>query len=130
MDYVYRLLRPDESYEDDIEAKDTNSNTSVFEHVVYGSQMGQESRYISTCGSLEALMDFESKSGDPGDKIKIDINNLPDNVEIIDLRDYFERMKYIEGDDEDEIRKFNNFANKFEEVLIAGYIPASCIQLV
>lgn len=85
MDYVYRLLRPDESYENDIEAKDTNSNTSVFDHVVYGSR-GPESRYISTCGSLQALMDLKSKSRSPGDMIKIDINNLPDDIEIIDHR--------------------------------------------
>lgn len=130
MDYVYRLLRPDENYANGIKAKHPNSTTSVFRHVLGGS-WGSTSKYISTCGSLQALRDFASKSRSPGNIIKIKIDTLPENVEIIDLRDYSERMEYIEHtNDEDEIRKFNNFANKFEEVLLAGYIPASCIQLV
>ncbi|XP_063419261.1 uncharacterized protein LOC134702100 [Mytilus trossulus] len=130
MEYVYRLLRPEENYENGIRAKNPNSSTSVFRHVLGGS-WGPTSKYISTCGSLQALRDFASKSRRPGEIIKIKIDMLPENVEIIDLRDYLKRMEYIEHtNDEDEIRKFNNFANKFEEVLLAGCIPASCIELV
>ncbi|VDI22637.1 Hypothetical predicted protein [Mytilus galloprovincialis] len=130
MDYVYRLLRPEENYANGIRAKHPNSTTSVFKHVLDGSYRST-SRYISTCGSLHALRKFAQKSRSPGHVIKIQIDALPDDVEIIDLRDYHERMEYIEHtDDEDEIWKFNNFANKFEEVLLSGYIPASCIQRV
>lgn len=52
------------------------------------------------------------------------LDTLPDSVEIIDLRNYNTKMKYIDNTDgKDAIRKCNNFANKFEEVLLTGYIP-------
>lgn len=130
MVYVYRLLRPEEKYANGINAKDPKSTTSVFEHVLDGS-WGTSSKYISTCGSLQSLTDFASKSKNPGKIIKIKIETLPQNVKMIDLRDKPERMKYIKyTDDTAKIRKFHNFANKFNEVLLAGHIPASCIKRV
>lgn len=80
---VYRLLRPDEIYANVIQAKNPNSLTSVFRHVT-GGGWGPTSRYISTCGSLQALRDFASRSmRSPADIIKIKIDTLPENVEII-----------------------------------------------
>lgn len=50
------------------------------------------------------------------------LDTLLDSVEIIDLRNYNTKMKYIDNTDgKDAI--FDNFTNKFEEVLLTGYIP-------
>ena len=52
-------------------------------------------------------------------------------LKIIDLRCQENRDDYIEyDDDEDSISKFNNFANKFEEVLLVGRVPARCLELM
>ena len=82
----YRLLRQDESIANGLCAKNIDSTTSVFVHVINGSY-GPQSKYISTCGSLAAVDDLRSKSTQPGNIVKIDEDNLRLNdVEIIDLR--------------------------------------------
>ena len=130
---LFRLLRPDESFNDGLCAKDPYSTTSVFVHVTRGSY-GPKSKYISTCGSWEAVDYLRSKSKNPGLIVKIHEEKLPSSVEIIDLRCQENRDCYIEydddDDDEDSISKFNNFANKFEEVLLVGHVPASCLELL
>lgn len=94
-------------------------------------RFGSKSKYISTCGSLQAVINFAAESMSPGQIIIIDIHKLPADVEIIDLRDFSERMKYIEhSHDVDATRKFHHVTSRFQEVLLAGYIPNSCIQLV
>ena len=127
---LYRLLRPEESCEDGLRAKNPHSNTSVFVHVTRGSY-GPQSKYISTCGSWEAVNSLRSKSRSPGQIVKIHEDKLPSRVKIIDLRYQENRDDYIEyDDDEDSISKFNNFANKFEEVLLVGRVPARCLELM
>ena len=128
---LYRLLRPEESCEDGLRAKNPHSNTSVFVHVTRGSY-GPQSKYISTCGSWEAVNSLRRKSRNPGEIVKIHEDRLPSNVKIIDLRLQEKRDDYIDDDDDDEesIRKFNNFANKFEEVLLVGRVPARCLELM
>lgn len=136
MAFVFRLLHPDEynTYINGISAKDPYSTTSVFQHVVYGSG-GTRSRYISTCGSLDAVLDFRSKSKTPnGPIIRINITTLPPGIEKIDLRSEINRMPYIENTpDVDAIPRFHRFTNHFQEVLlhaVVGFIPAGCIELV
>jgi hypothetical protein len=64
----------------------------------------------------------------PGKIVQISEDNLP--VVKIDLRTSSNRsIHYLPGNDSNElINKFNNYANKFEEVLLVGDVPASHIK--
>ena len=127
---LYRLLRPDECCGDGLHAKNPNSTISIFDHVIGGSH-GTLSKYISTCGSWGAVNSFRSKSYDPGLIVKIQKDKLPSGVAIIDLRRQENRYQYIDNDvDNDSIRKFNNFAQCFEEVLLIGDVPAWCFEVM
>ena len=125
---LYRLLRPDEDWQLGVSAKDPNSTKSVFDHVINGSSWGWQSKYIATCGSLNSVLTFRSKSVNPGKIVQISEDNLP--VVKIDLRTSANRsIHYLPGNDSNElINKFNNYANKFEEVLLVGVVPASHIK--
>jgi hypothetical protein len=125
---LYRLLRPDEDWQLGVSAKDPNSTKSVFDHVINGSSWGWQSKYIATCGSLNSVLTFRSKSVNPGKIVQISEDNLP--VVKIDLRTSSNRsIHYLPGNDSNElINKFNNYANKFEEVLLVGDVPASHIK--
>ena len=125
---LYRLLRPDEDWQLGVSAKDPNSTKSVFDHVINGSSWGWQSKYIATCGSLNYVLTFRSKSVNPGKIVQISEDNLP--VVKIDLRTSSNRsIHYLLGNDSNElINIFNNYANKFEEVLLVGDVPASHIK--
>ena len=125
---LYRLLRPDEDWQLGVSAKDPNSTKSVFDHVINGSSWGWQSKYIATCGSLNSVLTFRSNSVKPGKIVQISEDNLP--VVKIDLKTSANRsIHYLPGNDSNElINKFNNYANKFEEVLLVGDVPASHIQ--
>jgi hypothetical protein len=73
--------------------------------------------------------DLKGKSTKPGKIVKIDEDKLRLScVEIIDLRRKETRDLYIDkGATAESIDKFHNFANKFEEVLIVGKVPKSCL---
>lgn len=127
---VYRLLRPNEDYTQGLYAKTPASPVSVFDHVLNGSSWGSVSKYISTCGDrnvLEAY--FVSKSVMPGKVVMINTNMLQPN-QIIDLRQQFQRDPFIPPfADPESKNRFNNYANRFQEVLLEGYIPPNSIQL-
>ena len=65
----YRLLRQDESIANGLCAKNLDSTTSVFVHVTKGSY-GPQSKYISTCGSPDAVAYLKGKSTKPGKIVK------------------------------------------------------------
>lgn len=125
---LYRLLRPGESIENGISAKNLDSKTSVFVHVTKGSY-GPQSKYISTCGTSDAVEYLKGKSQSPGKIVKIDEDRLRSSgAVIIDLRFQETRDHYIDdGATEESISKFNNFAKKFQEVLIVDKVPKECI---
>jgi hypothetical protein len=131
---LYRLLRPDENWQLGLWAKDPNSDVSVFNHVINGSSRAFDSIYISTFGSLSAMLKLRSKSSTPGAQIvRIVEDNLP-VFDKIDLRTSGIRSgQYILGHPQYPnalINKFNNYANTFEEVLLVGHVPPSHIQPV
>jgi hypothetical protein len=131
---LYRLLRPDENWENGLSAKSPFSDVSVFDHVISGSSMDFNSKYISTFGSLNAMLKFRSKSLTPGAQmVQIVEDDLP-VIEKIDLRtSIIRRNQYIPDHPQFPnalINKFNNYAKKFEEVLLVGNVPKSHIQLV
>ena len=125
---LYRLLKPGDKWQDGLKAKDPNSTISVFDHVINGSSWLSKSKYVSKCGSLKAVLTFRSKSLNPGIIVQISEDKLP--VEKIDLRTSSNRSDHYEvGRHCDElINKFNNYANKFQEVLLIGDVPASYIE--
>lgn len=126
---LYRLLRKDEIVQDGIHPKSPYSQVSVFRHVVSGLDI--ETKYISTCGSLAAVKTFKDQSNSPGMIVSINSMLLPSTVEVIDLRDYDNRLKYIERNvSEEDIERFHNTAKKFEEVVLCGEVPVYCLNYV
>ena len=123
----YRLLRPGESIENGLSAKDPNSKTSVFAHVTTGSY-GQ-SKYISACRSEKAVLDLKDKSKNRGTIVNIDEAKLQlNNVEIINLKYKKTRDNYIDDNaTEESIKTFHNYAKTFQEVLLVGHVPKSCL---
>ena len=127
---LFRLLRLDENLQNGLSAKDPNSGISVLTHVING---GKSSKYISTCGSLSAVLEFKSHCVVPGTVIvKILDEKLPVDVVKIDLRTPADRLPwYTNGPNCGELNyKFDNFSSKFEEVLIDGYVPNTLLQLL
>lgn len=123
--YLYRLLRPDEEdFETEgLSAKDPYSSVSVNDHVTNGSR-GPASSYISCCKSPKAVENFAYKSITcPQTIVKIEIDLNDPSIEIIDLTDPWTLDEYVY----DESGK--NYARKFEEVLIKGYIPPEYISI-
>jgi hypothetical protein len=77
----------------------------------------------------EAVAYLKSKSKQPGKIVKIDEDKLlSNNVKIIDLRNQNTRDNHKDNSATAElINTFNNFANKFQEVLLVGHVPKSCL---
>ena len=131
---LYRLLRPDENSQLGLWAKNPESNVSVFDHVIKGSSREFDSRYISTFGSLNAMLKFKSKCWNPdAQMVQICEDNWPVNDKI-DLRTLEFRSGHYICDNLEYpnalINQFNNHAKKFEEVLLVGHVPPNKIQLV
>ena len=124
---LYRVLRPDEKWEDGLRAKSPLSETTVYEHIISGS-CGPQSKYISTCGSLHAVLSFILNSTNNSSIVKIWEKNLP--IDKIDLRTNENRKKYLIKGNYDGNNKFNGFANKFEEVLLVGDVPVTHVELL
>lgn len=126
--FVYRLLRQGEVY-NPLSAKKPVAQETVFDHVLKGSNAGFQSQFISTCADLSTVRKFASKSAAPGIIVKINISNLDQN-RIIDLQQQNVRNLYTNGETDDNINKFNNFAKCFKEVLLIGSIPKDSIEVV
>ena len=125
MRYVYRLLNDLDDPSDGLTAKDPFADEDVDFHVAFGSRSGFESQFISTTASYDAVYVFALKTYKKYVRIvKIDLKKLRDrsDVTVIDLTDEDIRDDHIES------QRAENFARKSEEVLIVGYIPASCIE--
>ena len=122
-DKLYRLLRSDENAQDEgIRAQEPNSSFTIHKHVDVGSKIGTQ--YISTSASWGAILAFAGlKHWYPKKIATIDVAKLEDcgGVTFIDLTD--ESMRQIHLND--QVNK--NRARKYDEVLITGVIPASCI---
>ena len=125
---LHRLLRPDEDWQFGLRAINPNSTKSVFDHVSSGSSPGWQSQFISTCGNLNAVITFNKNILNPT-IVKIWENNLP--TEKIDLRTPENRRNYY-TDCPDLYKsnlKFDNYAKKFEEMLLVRYVPATHVEL-
>lgn len=128
--YLYRVLRPSEDPSKGLQAKDLNSDIDVEEHVAYGTY--RSSKYISTCANKSSAEGFAYLGighGDPKPKriVTIDVsllNSVP-GVKIIDLTNPVTLSIYCRNND-----RAQGFANRRDEVLVEGNIPAYCITNV
>ena len=119
---LYRLLRPGELIENGLSAKNPFSDTTVLQHVTNRSDATLKSKFISTCGSLQAVLAFNGTTPNPI-IVKIWEKNLP--VVKIDLRTPCTR--YIYSTDQDIL--FHQHTNMYQEVLFVGYIPETHVEL-
>ncbi|XP_060598113.1 uncharacterized protein LOC132751918 [Ruditapes philippinarum] len=121
---LFRVLRDNEDISRGIRPKNPNANKTIEEHVDNGSY--SQSQYISTSASREAAIDFAKKGYNysPGSRkiAVINTKKMPTSVIYTDLTDPDILYEEIEDD------RAQNFARKFEEVVIEGCIPAHCIE--
>ncbi|XP_045206834.2 uncharacterized protein LOC123559076 [Mercenaria mercenaria] len=125
--YLYRVLRTDEDVSGGIRAKRPMANYTIEEHVANGSYMSTQ--FISTTASLESAKDFARKSFGytPGSRNvpRIDTSRLGQIVQYTDLTNSTVLYGQIPDDE-----RAQNFARKFNEVVITGHIPANCIDRI
>ncbi|XP_052693425.1 uncharacterized protein LOC128171695 [Crassostrea angulata] len=128
--FLYRLLRPGESYNMGIEPKNVYSNTSINNHVANGSSNGLKSRYISCSKTRDAINRFASYIN-PALRfqlrhiVRIDKTKLDDDCEIYDLTEESVSTRYLKS----EFAK--RYARDYAEVLLAPSreIPVWCFIL-
>ena len=135
---VYRLLREDEDREKGIVAKDPESTTSVVHHVLQfekgKEESYQQSKYISTCKNLQAIIEVSSFKMPSRcyPVVQIDLDSIPPGyIQIIDLCDPLVRESYAKKITDDSYKeKFENFVKEFQEILLIGHVPNTCIHIV
>ena len=124
LDYVYRVLRPDEDPSEGLQAMDPTANKVTPSSHVHGKKM---SPYISTCATLDAAEMYASlakkKGYQTGRLVRINIKKLKQmaDVEVIVLKKSHFSKKDSKG---------KNWAFHYREVLIRGRIPARCIEVI
>ena len=122
-------MRNGEDKKDGLSAKNSFSTTDIVSHVAYGSR-GVMSKYISTCADLSSAINLRSISYFKGMIVKVHMELLPSSVEIIPLTTYEDRVKHIKSNHtSDMISRYNNFASRFQEVLLVGYVPSHCLSV-
>lgn len=132
---LYRLLNDNENVTEGLSAKSPNARKDVATHVATGSRRDYHSQYISTCASLEKAEYFRNLKLQSGYSwgmkhiAEIDVDGLPEKVEIIDLTTKPLRKKY-EISDIATNKIFHKFAERHQEVLLVGTVPASCLKLI
>lgn len=119
--YVYRVIRADENPNLGLRAKNPKRDMSVEGHIVSGSR-NYGSQYISTTTDYNIAKEWAGR--DNCKIVKIDLNKIPDNVNIYDLSTENGRNTYLKG------ITVKNFANATKEVLIEGEIPSFAIDVV
>lgn len=132
--YLYRLLREDEDPSLGLSARNPEAKDAKISSHVNGLK---QSPYISTTATKQAIQAYEWLARKRNKKtqkqkkftvVKIDKDKLlkeNEGVEVFDLSDKATREKYLAGN-----KKLKNYAAKYEEVLIKGFVPANCITVV
>lgn len=130
-EYVYRLLRGTESYNQGLRLKHLSSKITLEEHVENGSK-GNRSRFIScsqTMDGLHRLIRLTNNYCRVREVVRINLTKLKDfkDVTIINLNDKDVREEHI-----DRHSKAWGYAHNFEEVVLApnSHIPADCVERI
>ena len=130
-EFIYRLLRFDESYTHGLSPKNINSRLCLEKHVEEGSSKGFESRFISCCKTLLGLRrlgGITNESSRVREVVRINITKLDRNqVKVIDLSDYDTRKKHI-----DESSQAWGYAYRFDEVILEPktHVPKECVEKI
>lgn len=129
--YLYRLLKPGDSWDHVIQPKDPGSETSIDYHVSFGSRDFVRSKYISCSKTRSGIRNFaaiikRALRSQLRYIVRIDKTKLGDDCEIIDLTNESVRIKHLHSD---SARKHSL---RFDEVLLAPSceIPVECITKV
>ena len=129
-EFIYRLLRFNESYTDGLRPKNINSIICLEKHVEEGSK-GVQSRFISCCKTLSSLRNLggiTNESSRVREVVRINITKLDRNqVKVIDLTDYGFRKKHI-----DESSPAWGYACRFDEVILEPltHVPKECVERI
>ena len=113
----------EDAREEGINAALPDAEVSVHDHVRVGSS--HRSQFISTSASLSAIHAFaEHKRSFPKRIATIDVDALKklDEVYFIDLSDVVNRERHLRDE------TATNCARKYQEVLVLGDIPSSCVK--
>ena len=129
-EFVYRVLRYNESYTDGLKPKDINSKTTLQEHVGMASKSNVKSRYISCFKTMAALKIFVSNSETRAEcvVVRINITKLDQNkVKVIDLTNEVTRKKHLI-----DKSKACNCAVKYDEVVLEPEenVPMECVERI
>ena len=73
MSFAYRLLNNKDNPDKGLSAKDPDGHTSLLDHVAYGSNRGQISKYISASATFEAVSRFANRTSGRIRIVKIDL---------------------------------------------------------
>ncbi|XP_053399852.1 uncharacterized protein LOC128546192 [Mercenaria mercenaria] len=132
---LYRVLRDDEDPSKGLTARNPEATDAKVSSHVNGLK---KSPFISTTASKQAIEAFywlaikrykksnKSKTEKKFTVVQIDKEKLLEenkNVEVIDLSDDTVRKKYLSG-------KVLNYARKYEEVLVKGFVPAKYVKVL
>lgn len=129
--FLYRLLKPNEDCNHGLRPKNFNSNTSIDDHVAYGSGDFEESKYISCSKTRDGINKFASiiKKNQRSQLryiIRIDKTKLGDDCIIYDLTEESVREEHLQSD------RAKRHSLRFDEVLLAPSreIPVECFTKV
>lgn len=128
-EFVYRVLRIDETIEGGLYPKNIYAKKSVQEHVEDGSNYFFRSQYISCCKTLDGVICLAGSTNNQHclrDVVCINIAKLKD-VTVIDLTNPNTLKQHVEYKS-----KAWNFAQKYDEVLLEpiSHIPFECVAKV
>lgn len=122
-DYVYRVLRPEENPKLGLFAKNPERNITIEGHVLNGSKPNfHGSQYISTTTDYNVAKAYAQQDGSR--IVKIDLNKVPDTVNIYDLSTKVGQDVYLKG------ITSKNWANSSKEVLLEGTIPPEALTII
>lgn len=129
-EYVYRVLRIGEPYEEGIYPKDLNSKVRLKEHVLRGSS-SIESRFVSCCKTMDGVHEMAIRTNYENckrDVVEINISKLPKGVTVIDLTDNSTRDQHLQNS------TALRYAQMYEEVILepkmCTCIPSECIEKI
>ncbi|XP_062610910.1 uncharacterized protein LOC134272732 [Saccostrea cucullata] len=128
-EYVYRILRFNETYHNGLRPKNIFSRISLQQHVERGSK-GQESRFISCCKTLygiERLGSLTNEFQRIRQVVRINITKLKDRARVIDLTKEEIRERHIS-----RYSAAWGYAERFEEVIIdpTSCVPSECVEKI
>ena len=133
-EFVYRLLRPDESPYKDIVSKDPRANRKISQHVKEGLKI--PTQFISTTASFQAAVDWigTSHACRPSEYSHLERRNTIVKISVKYIRDRYPAVAdsaYNFTDDDFRCKHLvgvqNGYASRYQEVDFERTIPKEAI---